>query len=387
MNIEKILQPEIQRFIDENMSVDLVQLILSGSPFEDISIQEIVCQIKGKLVAKKKFPKFLKKNIIFPPNINLQQTSSESTAVFKSNIFSGESLLDLTCGFGIDSFYMSEKFKHITLVENNNDLLEITKHNFKIFNKTNVEYFNFDANKFLMNNNQQFSLIYIDPSRRDSQNRKKIFLKDLSPNILEIQDELFKHTDRVVIKLSPLIDLSVIISQLKNISEIFVVALKNEVKEVLCVLNGDMQNLNTNIKLKIYNLESFEPYLEVYINEINKYKPSFGEPLDFLYIPNNAVIKSNIFGYISQRYDLQKLHPNTHLFTSDESIENFPGRKIKIKQINAKDIKKDSKFNVISKNYPIRAEEIKKKYNIKDGGNKYLIFTQSIKGKVILESI
>jgi len=386
MYIDKILQTEVQRFIDENIHSDLIQILFSGSPFKNVSIQEIVQQIKGKRIAEKKFPSFLKDNIIFPPNINLEQTSSESTANFKSNLFSGESFLDLTSGFGIDSFFISKNFKHITLVEKNKSLLEIVKHNFKIFNKYNIKYFNIDADTFLKNNKEKFSLIYVDPSRRDFNNNKKFLLKDLSPNILEIQEKLLEHTSNVAIKLSPLIDLYMLVSQINNISEIHVIAVKNDVKEVLCIIDSTIQISNDKIKLKLHNLESNEPSIELHFKDIKNYKPFIGEPLEFLYIPNNAVMKSNAFGYISKNYNLQKLHPNTHLFTSSESIENFPGRKLKIRQISPKEIKKGTRYNIISKNYPLKAEEIKKKYMIKDGGEKYIIFTQSQRGLVVLES-
>jgi len=387
VNINKILQPEVQRFIRENIHSDLVQLVLSGSPFREINIQDIAQQIKGIKIAKKKFPTFLEHNIIFAPHINLEQTSSESTARFKSNIFSGEKFLDLTCGFGVDAFYISENFKDTYLVEKNKYLLYIVKYNFKIFNKTNVKYFNTDINAFLANNHQKFSLIYIDPSRRDLANRKKFLLEDLSPNILNLQTELPKHANRIAIKLSPLIDLSLLISQINNVLEIYIIAVRNEVKEILCIIDYEIEISKDEIRLKLYNLESNEPPMEIYFNDTKLYKPSFGEPQEFLYVPNNSLIKSGAFGYISEYYKLKKLHPNTHIFTSDELVENFPGRKLKIKQISTKDIKKGTKFNIISKNHPLCTEGIKKKYGVKDGGNKYLIFTQSKKGKIILESI
>jgi len=387
VDINKILQPEIQQFIEENMHSDLVQMVFSGSPFDGVSIQDIVQQIRGRKIAEKKFPTLLKSDIIFPPRINLEQTSSEVTAHFKSSIFSGEKLLDLTCGFGIDAFYISKKFKDIYLVEKNKNLLEIVKYNFKSLKLSNIKYFNIDIDAFLKNNNQKFSLIYIDPSRRDSNNRKKFLLKDLSPNILELQNKLLNRTEKIAIKLSPLIDLSLLISQINNIFDIYIIAVKNEVKEVLCILNCEAKNTQNDIKLKIYNLKSDEPSVEISLDDIKFCKPSFGELQEFLYIPNNALIKSGAFGYISKNYKLQKLHPNTHLFTSNELIENFPGRKVRVKQINTKNIKKGANFNIISKNYPLSTEEIKQKYKIKNGGDKYIIFTQSQKGKIILESI
>ncbi|MDV2446794.1 methyltransferase [Elizabethkingia anophelis] len=384
MEFSHILLPEVQQFIKDNSRQDLTKLLLSGSPFSDISIQEIAQQIKGRQAAEKKFPFLLQDGIIFPPQLNLEQASSEITAAFKASLFSGESLLDLTSGFGIDAYYLSANFKQATLVEQNENLLNIVAHNWLILNKINTVYLNLDLSKFLEKNDQKFSLIYLDPARRDTHNRKKFLLEDLSPDITEIQNKLFEFTDKVVVKLSPLMDISMLVSQVSGISEIYIIAVKNEVKELLIVIEKDF---NQSPTVKIHNLESNEPSLEVAFNTIQQSKPVFGEASEYLYIPNNAVLKSGAFNFISEHYNLEKLHPNTHLYTSTDFIEDFPGRVLKVVTVEAKKIEKGKRFNIISKNYPLTPDEIKKKYKIKDGGNQYLIFTQSQKGKIILKSI
>lgn len=384
MEFNHILRPEVQQFIKDNSRKDITKLLLSGSPFSDVSIQEIAQQIKGRQAAEKKFPFLLQDGIIFPPQLNLEQASSETTAAFKANLFSGESLLDLTSGYGIDAYYLSANFSKTTLVEQNKNLLEIVSHNWLILNKINTYYINSDLGDFLEKNNQKFSLIYLDPARRDTHNRKKFLLEDLSPDITEIQNKLFEFTDKVVVKLSPLMDISMLVSQVPGISEIYIIAVKNEVKELLIVIEKDF---NQSPTVKIHNLESDEPSLEVTFSTIQLSKPIFGEASEYLYIPNNAVLKSGAFNFISEYYNLDKLHPNTHLYTSPDFIEDFPGRVLKVVPVEAKKIGKGERFNIISKNYPLTPDEIKKKYKIKDGGNQYLIFTQSQKGKIILKSI
>lgn len=179
-------------------------------------------------------------------------------------------------------------------------------------------------------------------------------------------------------------DISMLVSQVSGISEIYIIGVKNEVKELLIVIEKDF---NQSPTVKIHNLESNEPSLDVTFSTIQQSKPIFGEASEYLYIPNNAVLKSGAFNFISEYYNLEKLHPNTHLYTSPDFIEYFPGRVLKVVTVEAKKIEKGERFNIISKNYPLTPDEIKKKYKIKDGGNQYLIFTQSQKGKIILKSI
>ena len=374
---------EIQNYINANLNADLHYLLLKKSPFPEVSMQEIVQQIKGRQVAQKKFPFLLQDGIVFPPQLNLEQSSSEKTALYKSEILQGKKFIDLTSGFGIDAYYLSKNFKEITLVEQNKELLDIVKHNWSILDKKG-SFINETLEDFLTENNENFDVIYLDPARRD-QNKNKVFLlEDLSPNILEIQDQLLFISEQVIIKLSPLIDLKYLISVLKNISKIEIIAVRNEVKEIVVFLS---KNYSREIMCNCVNLESGEKDFSFEINAEKNAQAEYAEPQQFIYIPNNTILKAGIFNLISSEFKLKKLHPNTHLYTSDFKISDFPGRILEMKVIDSKDIKKKEQFNLISKNYPLKPEEIKKKYKLKDGGNQYLIFTQSKKGKIILKSV
>lgn len=381
--MKDIIKEEVQNCINANLNTDLHSLLLKKSPFPDVSMQEIVQQIKGKQTAQKKFPFLLKEGVVFPPQLNLEQASSEKTALYKSNILTGKTFIDLTSGFGIDAYYLSQNFEEVTLIEQNSELLEIVAHNWGILEKK-AKFINQKLEDFLAENRNTFDVIYLDPARRD-QNKNKVFLlEDLSPNIIEIQDKLLSISNKVVIKLSPLIDLKYLVSVLPNIFRIEIIALKNDVKEVVVFLSGENSG---QIICKCVNLESEESELEYQFGDEENAQSEYSDPEKFIYIPNNSILKAGIFNVISKKFGLKKLQPNTHIYTSNNKVSNFPGRVMEMKVIDNKQIKKKEQFNIISKNYPLKPEEIKKKYGLKDGGESYLIFTQSKKGKIILKSV
>lgn len=383
MNFSKLISSDIQNYINQNLNSDLNKLLLKKSPFSDVTIQEIVQQIKGKKTAEKKFPFLLKEGIILPPNLNLEQASSQSTAEYKAQNLKGKSFLDLTCGFGIDAYFLSQNFDEVNLVEQNQELISIVENNWKILNRK-ANFINENLEEFLESNQQKFDVVYLDPARRDQQNKKKFLLEDLSPNLLEIEEKLMSISDKIIVKLSPLIDISYLISELKHISEIQIIAVRNEVKELVLIIEN---KVNKDVEIRCVNLESDEPEFSFNFNDEKSAKSEFSESLNFLYIPNNSILKAGAFNIISKQFGLKKLYPNTHFYTSEHKIENFPGRILQIEKIEAKDLKKGEKYNIVSKNYPLKPEEIKKKYKLNDGGNHYLIFTQSVNGKEILRSL
>ncbi|WP_294285213.1 class I SAM-dependent methyltransferase [uncultured Chryseobacterium sp.] len=381
--VNKIIDQNIQQYIDANLNTDLHTLLLKKSPFPEVSMQDIVQQIKGKQVAQKKFPFLLNDGIVFPPQLSLEQSSSDKTALYKSEILKGDKFIDLTSGFGIDAYYLSKNFHEITLVEQNKELLEIVEHNWNVLDRK-ASFINRKLEDFLEENDASFDVTYLDPARRDTHKNKVFLLEDLSPNILDIQEKLISISNNVVIKLSPLIDLKYLVSVLPRIFRIEIIAVKNDVKEVVVFLSKE----NTGeISCHCVNLDSGEPAFSFQFGTAENESAEYGEPEKFIYLPNNAVLKAGVFNLISQKFGLKKLHPNTHLYTSDQKIQDFPGRIFEMESIEAKQIQKKSQFNIISKNYPLKPEEIRKKYSLKDGGENYLIFTQSKKGKIILKSV
>ena len=386
MDFSKLISSDIQNYINQNLNSDLNKLLLKKSPFSDVTMQEIVQQIKGRKTAEKKFPFLTKEGIVFPPNLNLEQASSQSTAEYKAQNLTGKSFLDLTCGFGIDAYFLSKNFDEVTLIEQNSELISIVENNWKTLG-SKANFINENLEKFLENSQHKFDVIYLDPARRDQQNKKKFLLEDLSPNLLEIEEQLHHISDKIIVKLSPLIDISYLISELKNITEIQIIAVRNEVKELVLIIENNLSTGNQQpTTIKCINLESNDPEFSFNLDDEKSSNSEFSESSNFLYIPNNSILKAGAFNIISEKFGLKKLHPNTHFYTSENKIENFPGRVLEIEKIEAKNLKKGEKYNIVSKNYPLKPEEIKKKYKLNDGGNQYLIFTQSIYGKEILRS-
>lgn len=379
----KILNEAVQQYISANLNTDLHTLLLKKSPFPEVSMQEIVQQIKGRQVAQKKFPFLLKDGIVFPPQLNLEQASSEKTAHYKSEILTGKKFIDLTSGFGIDAYYLSQNFEDVTLVEQNAELLEIVHHNWSVLGRK-AKFINLKLEDFLQKNKETFDVMYLDPARRDMHKNKVFLLEDLSPDILEIHKKLLSVSSQVVIKLSPLIDLKYLVSVLPGIFRIEIIAVKNDVKEVVVFLSG---NQSGEISCHCINLESGEADFSYSFKEEENAHSEYAEPDHFIYIPNHSVLKAGVFNLISEKFALKKLHPNTHIYTSSEKIQNFPGRILNMEPIEAKQIKKKGQYNIIAKNHPLTPEQIKKKYGLKDGGENYLIFTQSVKGKIILKSV
>lgn len=378
----KILEKSVQDYINANLNSDLHSLLLKKSPFKDVSSLELVQQIQGRKIASKKFPFLDRSDIIFPPHLNLEQSSSESTARYKSKIIQGESFADLTSGFGVDAYYFAQKFSKVLLNDLDESLLELVKYNWTILQQ-DAEFNSSKIEDFVLNENENFDAIYFDPARRDSTKKKVFLLEDLSPNILEIQEQLLKRAPQILIKLSPLIDLHYLKNELRNLAEIHIVGVRNEVKEVLVLLKRETSD---STRIVCVNLEASEPNFEFEMGE-EKVDAKFSEVQNYLYIPNNSILKSGAFNLVSKQFGIQKLHSNTQLYTSNKHIDDFPGRVLNVEKINGKELKKGEKFNIISKNYPLKPEEIKKKYKLQDGGENYLIATQDSSGKILLKSI
>jgi hypothetical protein len=222
----------------------------------------------------------------------------------------------------------------------------------------------------------------LDPARRDGKNNKKFLLGDLTPNLLEIQDQLLTISDRIIIKLSPLIDISYLRSVLRNVAKIEIIAVRNEVKELVVYLEAAKKKT----KVVCVNLESGEQDFDFNPDEETSAVSVYSAPERYLYLPNSAVLKSGAFNLIAERFSLKKLHPNTHFYTAQDLQPEFPGRILQVEVVDAKTIKKGEKYNIVSKNHPLSPDEIRRKYKVLDGGSSYLIFTQSVAGKIILKS-
>ncbi|MDT0554779.1 class I SAM-dependent methyltransferase [Patiriisocius hiemis] len=368
-----LLHKEVQDFI-KNQEVDLKTLAFKKSPFVGISTKELVQQIASRNKIRKKLPTWYHtENILYPPTLNLEQTSSEITAKYKASIISGNSLADITGGFGVDSYYFSKKFKDVTHFEVNESLSSLSKHNFEQLNK---QIKVIAGNGLQLINNKKYDVIYIDPSRRNQQKNKVLFLEDYEPNIIEHLEHLFSITPVVLVKTSPMIDISKGVSDLIHVSEIHIVAVQNEVKELLWLLTKEISG---ETKLIATN-HTKEGATFFKINYNKSYTATYSNPSKYLYEPNASILKSGAFNAVSEKYSLNKLAKHSHLYTSDKLV-HFPGRSFVIKDLityTKKEVNKKVtgiKANITTRNFTETVSQLKKKWKVKDGGDTYLFFT------------
>ena len=382
-----ILNKKVQEFIDVNLRLDTNGLILKKSIFIEVSNKELAEQIIAKLKCKDKLPTwFGLESGLFPVKISIEQTSSEETAKYKASLISGKNIVDLTGGFGVDDFYFSRNFESIIHCELNPELSEITEHNFKELGVGNCTFFAGDGLVLLQNSEEKFDWIYLDPSRRSDVKGKVFLLKDCLPNVPDNLELLFLKSNNVMMKTSPLVDISQGISELKGVKEIHVVAVKNEVKELLWILEKESSG---DILIKTVNLIGEDKQeFEFALSSEGNQDPKYSLPLNYLYEPNSAILKSGAFNQVSVQLELFKLNKHSHLYTSQDLIP-FPGRSFEIKEVipfQKKVLKKrfgGSKANITIRNFPKKVDELRKDLNIKDGGDVYLFFTTNRTGEKV----
>ncbi len=387
---ESILNTANQEFITKNINTTITSLLLKEAKNMRFDIKALIEQIEAKKRAEKKLPTwFSTQNIYYPNKLNIEQTSSEATALFKSKIVSGDCLIDLTGGFGVDCYYFSKRFKEVTHCEINSELSKIVAHNYKVLQAKNINCIATDGIAYLKNKPTTYSAIYVDPSRRNESKGKVFMLSDCLPNIPEHLDLLFNQANIILIKTSPLLDLSIGINELKYVKTIYCVALNNEVKELLWLLE---KGYNGNICIKTVNItKERQQTFNFNLEDEALLEADYSKPLTYLYEPNAAILKSGAFNTIAEKLQLKKLHKHSHLYTSEQLIA-FPGRSFKIETVldyNIKQFKKGFKLkkaNVTTRNFPDTVSTIRKKLKLNDGGENYLFFTTNYKDKKIIVS-
>ena len=385
---KSLLSAEIQEFINSNIEVDVTKLALQKNKFSNVDWASILNQIIGKQKAKTKLPSwFNNQKILYPTKVSIEQTSSEKTAEYKSQLVSGETLIDLTGGFGVDDYYFSKKIKEVIHCEINLVLSEIVAHNFEQLNIKNIQCLSGDSSGILKSLNQKFDWIYIDPSRRNDAKGKVFMLKDCLPNVPDLLDFYFENASNIMIKTAPILDITAGLSELKNVKAIHVVALENEVKELLWILEKNYnQSVSINtINLLKNNIENFS-----FVLNTNTDAVVYSLPKKYLYEPNAAIMKAAGFNEITFQFLVTKLHQHSHLYTSENWID-FPGRVFEIQnhleynKQNMKSFLKDKKANITTRNFPESVESIRAKWKIKDGGDLYCFFTTNINNdKIVL---
>ncbi len=395
-------------FIESHLKDDVRQLALQKFP-DDVDKALVLNQIEARQLLSKKVPSWASNpDLLFPKHLSIEQCSSELTAKYKASIINGgDVFVDLTGGLGIDSFFLSEKFKTSYYVENQKELCDLAEHNFAVLGRK-ITVVNSDAESFLRDkacliptgyDNQTTRwdnacvVLYLDPARRDIYNRKMVSLHDCSPDvvsIVETRGRASQHGGTMLIKLSPMLDISMITNELQNISEIHIVSVKNECKEVLVKIEPgfygeikyfcvDLQPVGTN------NFQFVE-------SEEKSAIPTFSSNIKkYLYEPNSSLMKSGAFKLISQRFAIEKLHVNSHLYTSNNLISDFPGRIFEVvgfapfnKKVKKELLSDITEASVATRNFPLSANELRKSLNLKESDKNYVFGTTLIGEKKVV---
>lgn len=376
-----LISENTKKFILEHVEDDVFRLGFHASRYPEVEMHVAVVQIEGHQKAKLKLPSwYANSDIIYPPHLALEQCSSEMTANYKASLVEGNTMVDLTGGFGVDSSFLARKFAKAVYVEQQDELCELAAHNFEALGLTNIETVNEEATDYL-SNMEKVNLIYIDPARRNKQGGKVFAVSDCEPDLLEINDLLLQKADKILVKLSPMLDVYAAMQQLKNVAEVHIISVANECKELLLLLDSDQHDSPTIhcVNLNKTGNQSFS---------FNRDEESTAEcqyasfMSNYLYEPNASVLKAGAFKVLAKRLNIEKLHPNSHLYTSDAPITDFPGKIFRVNgysTFNKKDLHKFlggmKKANISVRNFPMAATELHKRLKLTDGGNEFIFAT------------
>ncbi len=387
--IDKLTKPEIQDFIEEHLYDDPSQLMLKANHYPDWPMKQIVEQIQSKRKAKTKLPLwFQTAGLVYPSVLSMEQCSSENTARYKKSLLSkGKRMLDLTGGFGVDFTYLSQGFLESHYVERQAELTDIAKHNFEKLGLKGYRIHQSNAEDVL-SQSDTYDLIYLDPARRGDQNEKVVRLENCEPNVLEMLPSLLTKSKQVMIKTSPLLDIKGAIHQLQSVSEVHILAVGNEVKELLFLLD---KAWSKKPKIQCVNLLKSGKQQFDFTYDAEEQSDSVYEVVqEYLYEPNAAILKAGGFKSIGNAFGLSKLHVNSHLYTSTEFVTSFPGRAFRVIEkisLNKKALKKHfptMKANITIRNFPMTVAQIRQKSGLKEGGSQYLFGTTDQGGKQLV---
>lgn len=384
-----MLSKETKEFIAKHRNEDPRALALQAKRYPAVDMREAVTQIEGWQSAREKLPAWAAtEGIIYPPRISMEQCSSEATALYKASIARGESLADLTGGFGIDCSYMARGFRRVTYIERSPLLCGIAKENFTLLGLDHIEIVNGNSEECLTTLPAQ-EWIFIDPARRDGEGRKVVALSDCEPDVTALEPLLLEKAQKIMVKCSPMLDITAATRQLQNIEAIHVVAVNNECKELLFILGGSKRHPTPTICVNIQkgNTDSFSFTDEEEANATITYSDRLGR---YLYEPNAAIQKSGCTRTLSQRLHVAKLHPNSQLYTSDTLVEEFPGRIFTVDRVcgfsksEIKEIQTLRQANITVRNFPESVQLLRKKLKLADGGDDYIFATTLADGSKVL---
>lgn len=383
---ESLLTAEIREYLLEHEFVNSNDFALRKHPFKGVTTKELTQQLVGLQKSKKKLPTwYANKQILFPPKLNLEQTSSEKAAAYKASLVSGSKMIDVTGGFGIDSYFFAQQISALQHCELNVDLHALAAHNFKVLGVENITSICGDGVEALR---QQSDLdwVYIDPSRRNTTKGKVFLLEDCLPNVVDMIDFIFNHSQSILIKTAPIYDITEGLRVLENVKEIHIVAVDNEVKELLWVLEKDFEGEICFIPTSIEKKETYSYTVPCF--ELKNSQAIYGEVGTYLYEPFAVFMKLGGFDWVSKNFELEKIHTMSHLYTNDEFIR-FPGKAFKVEEVlpyNKASVKQLSgkRASVVTRNFKINATDLRKKMKLKEDDKRFLFFTTNVHNKQII---
>ena len=375
-----MIDPHTQAFIREHATDDVRTLALQASRYPQVDMRVAATQIEGRRIATTKLPAWAAtEGLVYPVRLSMEQCSSEVTARYKASLIQGQRLADLTGGFGIDCSYLSDRFAATTYIERNEELCRIATHNFALLGKS-ITVLHGNSTE-LLDTLPPHDWLFVDPARRDGVGNKVVALADCEPDVSHLEPQLLHKAPHVMIKCSPMLDISQALRELRSVSEIHVVSVSNECKELLLILDAAATHEPTIHTVNFHGstVQAFHYTAADEAAAQCTYTAAVGR---YLYEPNSSLMKAGCFRLPAQRWGLKKLHPNTHLYTSDTLVAEFPGRIFEVKSTDGfgkDELKRLSsevkKANLAVRNFPERVDVLQKRLKISDGGSTYLFAT------------
>jgi hypothetical protein len=391
-----LINEKTRDFIRQHENDDVRKLALQGTKDSEVDLMVVLQQIAGRQTARRKLPSWAAvEEVFYPPHLNMEQCSSEQTARYKASLLKrGQRYVDLTGGFGVDFYWMSQVFQHRFYIERDEALCAIAEHNFEALG-LRCSVCCCDSATYLAEM-EHADVVFLDPARRNEHGARTFGIEDCTPNVLELLPLLRMKADTVVLKLSPMLDWRKAVSDLQCVSEVHIVSIDNECKELLLILKNEQRE---NLRLVCVNNDSaFEivrslrtasPLPTDYESAPHglKMPPSDADAHLYLYEPNASIMKAGCFEALEERFPVSQVSPNSHLFLSDKEISHFPGRGFlifSISSMNKKELKSAlatiSQANIAVRNFPLSAQQLRQKLKIKDGGDTYIFATTTVEG-------
>ena len=364
-------------FIRQHRTDDVRRLALQGAKYPEVDMHEALEQIAGWQKARTKIPSWAAcEGLVYPPHLSMEQCSSEATAIYKARIAGkGQLFVDLTTGFGVDAAFIAKGFQRAVTIEQQANLYAVTAENYRRLGLNHVEVRCGNGVDYL-HTMEHADLIFIDPARRDEHGGRTYGIADCTPNILELREELLHKADRVMVKLSPMLDWCKAVEDLKTVSEVHIVSVDNECKELLLVLT------ETTKPLQVFCMNDEQEF--VFSPDLIQRPSQLPMPSSFrfLYVPNASIMKAGCFEELAIRFQLTPLDKNSHLFISDRDVPDFPGRCFvvdKMTSMNKRELKEAltgvRQANIAVRNFPLSAVELRKRLKLQDGGDIYIFAT------------